>query len=399
MFANATLYHSSGTNTNIKVKNHSYGTGFPYLEAQQEVNALKTSAEAGTIHVFAAGNEREGHLVLIDGTDGDANKKQEQNVPETIAVAALDTNGTFTYYSNWGANIFVTAPGGDGLDIPSTDILTTDRTGNKGYNRSLGVSDGDNFPDLDYTSIFAGTSAAAPIVSGIMALGKQANPNLDVRMAKHLLARTSSIIDPSDTSETSDGGWKENAAGYYFNQNYGFGIIDADAFVSQAKLFAGVSPLVTETFDSMVNLPIPDAIQDDLTPGSLSATFDLSISGMLEEIEIWLDVSHDYRGDLQATLTSPLGTTSRLMYRNYWDPGEKLEWTFTSNAFWGEDPVGEWTLTVEDWYLTDLGTWNQFSVIARTGYLNPAVPEPATMLLVGSGLMGLAGLRKRFKKK
>src|SRR6185503_8440616 len=33
MFVNATLYHSSGANTNIKIKNHSYGVLVPYQTA------------------------------------------------------------------------------------------------------------------------------------------------------------------------------------------------------------------------------------------------------------------------------------------------------------------------------------------------------------------------------
>ena len=61
-----------------------------------------------------------------------------------------------------------------------------------------------------------------------MALGKQANPNMDVRLAKHILARTSTIVNASDSSQTSDGGWRTNAAGIHFNQNYGFGLINAD---------------------------------------------------------------------------------------------------------------------------------------------------------------------------
>ena len=58
MFAAATLYHSSGSNTSIQVKNHSYGDPIGYQTYATEAAALATSAAAGTIHTFAAGNER-----------------------------------------------------------------------------------------------------------------------------------------------------------------------------------------------------------------------------------------------------------------------------------------------------------------------------------------------------
>ena len=54
------------------------------------------------------------------------------------------------------------------------------------------------------------------------------------------------------------------------------------------------------------------------------------------------------RGDLQIELLSPLGTRSVLLpYRNYDVLPEMYQnWPFMSVHFWGENPVGQWTLTV-----------------------------------------------------
>jgi len=43
-----------------------------------------------------------------------------------------------------------------------------------------------------------GTSSATPLAAGIVALAKQVQPALNVRFAKHLLVRSSALVDPND---------------------------------------------------------------------------------------------------------------------------------------------------------------------------------------------------------
>lgn len=390
MFADATTYHSIGDNPTIRVKNHSYGIRVGYVNREVEAAALVASHDAGTIHVMSAGNSRDWHGYW---GDGDTNKKHLLCLPESITVAAVGTDGIFAPYSNWGANVMVAAPSSD----YQVGITTTDRQGTLGYSSGFGDSSGDLLTDPDYTDEFGGTSASSPLVAGIMALGIEANPALDTRMAKHLLAQTSRIIDPYDQTETSDGGWKTNGAGYSFNQNYGFGLIDADAFTLSATQYTGVTPLEIESTGIIpVHEQIPDAISHEMEPGTLTKTFELSEPGKLENVEIMLDILHPYRGDLQATLISPSGMSSRLMYRNISDWFGDISWAFVTNAFWGEDPVGEWTLTVEDWYSGDTGIWDSFAISARKGSLIP-IPEPSTLWLAALGLISIGLISHRHR--
>ena len=71
--------------------------------------------------------------------------------------------------------------------------------------------------------------------------------------------------------------------------------------------------------------------------------------GNLDYSEYILGNGNSNRGDISITLTSPSGTVSTLLPKR---PGDidvtdgYNNWPFMSVAYWGENPQGEWTLTV-----------------------------------------------------
>lgn len=357
----AALYHSSGIDTSIKIKNHSYGPIVPYADGAAESAALATSASFGTIHVRSAGNLR--------GTIAeDANKSMVRNSVNSITIAAINSNGRFADYSSFGACIFACAPSG-GITAGLRPILTSDRFGgDAGFNKN-GTADSDALGDGAYTSLFGtefngGTSVAAGLAAGTLGIAKGLNLNLDTRMAKHLIARTSRQIDAGDGSAEGDG-WRTNGAGLKFNQNYGFGLLNAGAIAQQVTQWAGVSTLGTESLGPVaVGTSIPDNNASGVT-----RFFNLTSTDPLEEVLISLNITHAYRGDLEAYVTSPTGLKSRLFASNLGDDGDNVNWTFTTNAFWGESPAGQWTLQLADRGATDTGTWTNYTVVARTGRL------------------------------
>jgi subtilisin family serine protease len=419
----------TGSVAPVRVMNHSYGPNGGYLKGpgwELVHPALAASAEKKVIHVISAGNERDKY------TNQDANATLANASPNVIVVAALGSDGKYASYSSFGANVLVTAPSSSFDPQGLYSVSTIDRTGTAGYNNYeiLNPPNGPpRNPDpyfspvgtgnlADYTSTFGGTSASAPLVSGIMALGVQANANLDLRMARHLLAQTSVKIDPTQAD------WITNGAGYHFNKNYGFGLIDADAFtqkatevqsMSAAELFGpnGATVLQNKVFGANART-ISETISINKADGLFQMEYvqvKLSLSGFQTEGEAYKNGIGACLGDISGTLTSAAGTRYQLFAndRNLTganaenrfggnDLSGTLEWTFTSYAYFGEEINGNWILelgngsTNTDY--TKFGQWDSYEMSFGLGSI-AMVPEPSALSLLAVGLGALAMMRRR----
>jgi serine protease len=163
------------TNTNpARVINMSLGGREPCNAAYQA--AVDQISGAGTLIVASAGNSA-GHAV---GTPA--------NCRGVIAVAALRHVGTKVGFSDLGHEIAIAAPGGNCVNVAAGTpclypILTTSNSGTT-------LPDAPIYTDSHNTSL--GTSFAAPLVSGTIALMLAAQPSLkpaDVRLVLQSTAR------------------------------------------------------------------------------------------------------------------------------------------------------------------------------------------------------------------
>lgn len=176
----------------------------------------------GTIILFAAGNGGES----IE-TDGYASN------PNVFAIGASNAAGNRASYSDFGNSLDFMASscdmdssGGDGWAGGSTidGIWTTDNMGSSGYNAG-NEADGDALGN--YTNSFGGTSSACPLAAGITGLVLTANPSLTKQQIYDIFKETSDKI----------GG--EQYDGNGFNQNYGYGRLNACSAVKKAFEMAG----------------------------------------------------------------------------------------------------------------------------------------------------------------
>lgn len=286
----------------------------------------------GVVIVWAAGNGGASEDNL--NYDGDANRR------EVIAVGAVGSKGVHAKYSEPGAALLVCAPGGEAANCNDPHgVLTTDRTGISGVSRT------------DYTYV-EGTSYAAPVAAGVVALMLSVRDSLSYRDVMHILVRTARRND----KDHSD--WFKNGAGLWINHQYGFGVIDAERAVAEAKTWVATGPeRQLEGADKPKGvLAIPDG------QGVLERVIRIDGNLKIEHVEVILRATHPRCGDLRVTLISPAGTRSLLVLPRKDDEPFREEWRFMSTLCWGESATGDWKLKIEDTEKENAGSLGEWSL-------------------------------------
>ena len=313
----------------------------------------------GTVVVFAAGN---------GGLNEDSNRDGYVNHPGVLAVGAVDHRGRPSSYAEPGANVLISAPSMSLLrrTDAGADIWTTDIAGPRGL--AAGV-----LPEnADYAPFAGGSSASAPMVSGVVALMLEANPSLNWRDVRWLLARSAR---PANLSPEQAEPSVMNAQG--FHPRVGFGRVHAGDAVLAARNFAGLP--AERRCDSGLQR-IDQAIGDSPAPALIITTqlegCDLKI---VESVQVTLEVDHAYVADLDVVLISPSGTRSQLAKPHSCPASQSgpcgdlsRGWTFHSVRHMGENLRGSvqnaslgllqqgWQIQLKDGQVGDTGVWRSW---------------------------------------
>ena len=373
---------------------HFYGNESIY---EHGVNNLRGGK--GAFYVKSAGNrfhfcERMLHDLRTHLGCRGSNNDTISNLSEVVLVGALSALGKRAPYSSTGANLWVSAPAGHyGSQYPA--ILTTDQAGReRGYEayrrflgRTRGLDDHALNPHGDYVSTFNGTSAAAPHVSGAIALLVAQHPELTWSDVRYILAASAKRVDPDlpGARAAINGSvvdfrlpWTRNAAGYWFHNWYGFGAVDIDSALDLADRHPAGSLASTERTEWHVNefdLSIPD--NDGAGIRSTIYLTGLDNARKIEAVELRLSLEHDFPSDLTISLKSPSGTTS-LLVPPFNDVLSGVfavtEWHQTTNAFYGEPAAGRWQLKVSDVEDGAVGEFLGWRIRIRLGDVPPASP-------------------------
>lgn len=203
--------------------------------------AIDSARAAGAVVVVAAGNETR-----------DVSQVTPASCKGVVAVAATSQAGGRASYSNFGTGVTLAAPGGD----KSAGILST-------------LNAGRTTPTTDNYVAYVGTSMAAPVVSGVVALMLATNDKLTPDQVAALL-KSSARAFPAACSQC------------------GAGLVDAGAAVAQAAgaPAATTTPPTTPTPPATTTATAPLALKDTepnntLATAQVVASLPATITGSL----------------------------------------------------------------------------------------------------------------------
>ncbi|HVZ71456.1 MAG TPA: S8 family peptidase, partial [Polyangia bacterium] len=166
-------------------------------------SAVKYARDKGVVVVAAAGNDGRGRVGFPAA------------YPGVFAVAATQFDDSTTFYSNWGPEIDIAAPGGN---------VRVDQNGDGQPDGVLQHTVMDAQPGYRW---FMGTSMATPHVAGVAALVMSAGVRTPDAVEQLLM----------ETARRPAGGH----AGARVDDRYGAGVVDAGAALRKARAGAGVA--------------------------------------------------------------------------------------------------------------------------------------------------------------
>ncbi|HUH40514.1 MAG TPA: S8 family serine peptidase [Castellaniella sp.] len=409
------------------------GVGDPSAFVVRSMKALRDGR--GAIFVKSAGNAFEGwrcrylnadktqapfHYPCINPANDPATLE-----PNAIVVAALNAMGHASSYSSAGPVVWITGMGGeygnsgdygeaavnnDGPTLFSADLsgcaVGYSRTDAKtAFNRGQTARNGqpENL-NCDYTYM-NGTSAAAPTISGVVALMLSANPDLSWRDVRDILRLSARKVDAdyparvplrsvqpygtmldldtnqpvADNEQGSpaslvDGaqrapvnlGWQPNGAGLDYSDWYGFGVPDAQQAVVLAQDYRR-NPQRSRRVD--VNIPafqefarwqrdaftgpLPDGVVGRAAPFPYKqVTLVRELPGpdqIVDQFQLRMSGEGVCLGTLGIAVRSPVGTVSILKAPVDHFAGvesgavtEFAHYALGSYAFHGESAAGPW---------------------------------------------------------
>ncbi|MGW0190267.1 S8 family peptidase [Streptomyces sp. NPDC003362] len=299
-------------NSNVaKVINMSLGGDGACTSATQ--NAINAAVNRGTTVVVAAGNDNEN---VSGHSPGNCNN--------VISVAATSRTGAKASYSNYGSLVDISAPGGQTSTGTANGIYSTLNSGTK-------------TPSTESYAYYQGTSMATPHIAGLAALMESANPALTPAQIESAIKSNARPL-PGACS----GGC-------------GAGLADATKTV-QAVSGSGGSTGGT-TFTSTTAVSIPDAGSAIESPITVSGRSGNAPSAL----QVGVDITHTYRGDLVLDLVAPDGSTYRLKSSSSSDSADNVVTTYTVNAS-AEAANGTWKLRVQDVAAQDTGRLNSWKL-------------------------------------
>ncbi|XP_061449243.1 proprotein convertase subtilisin/kexin type 7 [Rhineura floridana] len=290
--------------------------------------------KAALQHGVIAGRRGFGSIFVVASGNGgqhndNCNYDGYANSIYTVTVGAVDEMGSMPFYAEECASMLaVTFSGGDKL---MRSIATTDWD----LQRGTGCTEG-----------HTGTSAAAPLAAGMIALMLQVRPCLTWRDVQHIIVFTATKYEDNRAS------WDTNQAGLSHSHQHGFGLLNAWRLVNAAKIWESVPYLA-----SYVSPILKESKTIPMEPQQLEVTWnvtdaDLALSGMrtLEHVAVTVTITHPRRGNLDIRLFCPSGMKSWIGTPRSLDsdPSGFVDWTFSTVRCWGEEATGTYRLLICD---------------------------------------------------